>query len=202
MIDHPTRWDRFGLKYLQYWKPHDVFHCGVDYNWGIGNQDLGQPVWTPTYGVVEYVSPYGHNGGLGNYVVVYHPWHAVWTRYLHLDRMDCSIGQILERKGAIGTLGKTGSSYAHLHFEVLNHEGHQFIKHWNRPYGRYPSGLSKSKVASMFLDPITWIETNDHPKSPEEMLAQAQRAIRTAKGARLRRLHRRIDRLLHQLGVE
>lgn len=201
MLHYPTKTDRQGLRFLEYYAPHNVYHCGTDFNFGTGNQDKGQPVECPTDGVVEYVSPRGTNGGLGNYVVVYHPWHGVWTRYLHLDRIDCMIGQILKPKDLIGTLGDSGTTSAHCHFEVLNFKGLAFIKDWFRPYGRYPSGLSRFRVSEMFLDPIPWIETNNHHKGLEVQLEQARRAIIHAKGARLRRLHRLIERIVLKLSV-
>lgn len=202
MLDFPTRFEenRTGLRFLQHYAPHNVYHSGVDYNFGYGNQDKGQLVITPTIGVVEYVSPRGTNGGLGNYIVIYHPNFGVWTRFLHLDSICVSIGQVLQRGQAIGTLGDSGTTSAHLHAECLNAKGLQFIKDYWRPYGRYPSGLSKQAVASMFIDFHRWVIENNHPLFGQQKVEQIAKAIKRAKGMRKIRLQRVLDRILMRLG--
>lgn len=204
MLYIPTRTNKYGLKYLEYYPQHNVWHPGVDYNYGYGDDDRGQPVICPTWGVVEYVSPEGLNGGLGNYLVIYHPWHGVWTRYLHLETITVTVGQKVAPNQLIGTLGKTGTLSAHLHFEVLNYEGLLYVKHWGRPYGRYPTGLTKQEVAVLFRDPMTWLEESQHPHeaTTEQLhrrLETARKAIlraQPARATRLRRLIRGLERLL------
>lgn len=167
MLDHPTRFNpsSIGNGFLQYYAPHNVYHPGIDYNWGpTSNSDLGQPVWAPTYGEIIFISERGTNGGLGQYVVVYHPDFGVWTRYLHLDSVHPEMypGRKLYKKQEFAALGNSGTSSAHLHFEVLNKTGLNWIKNHFRPFGRYPSGLSKNVVASMWIDPELFIQQNDH----------------------------------------
>lgn len=189
MLLYPTRLDsnRTGNGYLTYYAQHRVFHPGVDFNWGpSANADRGQPVFSPTWGIVEFVSPVGTNGGLGNYLVIDHPGLGVWTRYLHLDRIVVRRGDRIAPGQPIGMLGDSGTTSSHLHFEVLNQIGLDFIRRWHRPYGRYPVGLRKDEVASMFLDPIRWIEQSEHsrlewPKSRIGWAMLLRRALRAAR---------------------
>ena len=174
MLKYPTRWDpaRTGLGYLEYYAPHNVYHPGIDFNWGYGRDDEGQPVVAPTDAIIEYVSKIGNNGGLGNYVVLRHPVHNVWTRYVHLKELhinQASIGRTLDRGEEFATLGGTGGfeKIPHLHFEVLTAEGIAFIKdHWRQPYNKYFGGLPKSQVAQMTVDPLVWIENSEHEMEP------------------------------------
>lgn len=205
MLDFPTRTDRTGLKFLQFYPRHNVFHPGIDFNYGIGDSDFGQPVIPPTWGITVYVSPRGTNGGLGNYLVLYHPHLKAWTRYLHLEGIFVTVGQKTPPKQPMALLGDSGTDNSHLHFEVLNERGLAFIRDFRRPYGRYPTGLSKQKVASMWLDPIRWIKENEHPLPSQKVdldkkLEEARKALETAVPPQRNVLLRLIDRLLRQKG--
>src|SRR5688572_21004445 len=118
MLPPPTRTDRVGLRFLQYHAQQHVFHPGADCNSGpLSDSDRGQPVVTPASGTVVYVSPRGTNGGLGNYVVVGHPQFSSWTRYLHLDGVLVRKGQKLKQGQQVATLGDSGTTSSHLHWE-------------------------------------------------------------------------------------
>src|SRR3954462_1670538 len=109
MLDTPTRTSRTGYGYLQSDNDHNVDHPGVDRNWGpYGNSDLGQPVIPHTWGIVEYVSPEGYNGGLGNYLVLYYPHLKRWARFLHLDSIIVKVGDKTPPKQTIAYLGTSG----------------------------------------------------------------------------------------------
>ena len=57
-------------------------------------------------------------GGYGQLVELRHT-DGTTTRYAHLDRIDVTLGQRLERGELLGTVGSTGQSTGpHLHFEV------------------------------------------------------------------------------------
>jgi len=160
MLYPPTRYNSFGLKYLEYYAKHQTYHPGVDLNWGIGNQDLGQPVVACTWGIVVYVSPEGYNGGLGNFIVIHHPHNWAYVRCMHMDTIKVKAGETVYPNQIIGTVGKKGTNSAHLHFEVMG--GVDWINGGFRPYGRYTSGMRKSEVAKLFTDPIRWIKTQEH----------------------------------------
>lgn len=102
-------------------------------------------------------------------MVVYHPIHNVWTRYVHLQDAWVKAGQKVDRGVEFCALGGSGgfSKSPHLHFEVLNEKGLNHIKnHWRQPYNGYFSNLPKEQVASMTLDPIAWIENSEHEAPP------------------------------------
>ena len=186
----PTRTDQTGLVFLQYYAGHKVYHPGIDFNWGpLRNSDLGQPVVAPASGSIVYVSPRGTNGGLGNYVVLYHPAFRAWTRYLHLEEVAVRAGQQVKQGQMLGLLGDEGTTSAHLHFEVLNEKGFNWIRDWRRPYGRYPEGLPKAAVASMWLDPVRWLRENTE-RSPEPTSAAGRAALDRAAKRRAKRIGR------------
>ena len=198
-----TRSDRIGNGYLDYFPPHNVFHCGIDYNHGpTAYADYGQDVLSPTWGVVEYVSPEGTNGGLGNHLVVRYPHHGVWARLLHLEEILVSVGQKVAPGQLIARLGDSGTTSAHLHAEVLNEAGLAWIKAWRRPYGRYPTGLPKATVASMWLDPEKWVRESGQPAPGVGLQAKldaARAELTTATGLRKNILQRLIGRILRLL---
>lgn len=202
MLHHPTLFDpnREGYGFLQK-TDKGLFHPGVDYNNGYGDQDRGQEVWAPTWGTVEYVSPIGTNGGLGNYFVLCHPHNNAWTRYMHLEKIIVHIGETVYPKQICAYLGDTGTVSSHLHSEALTAEGIEFIKNYHRPYGRYSGGLSQDQVLRYWKDPIQWIETENHYVGPDHQkkLMQAQNALRWATGLRRNMLLRLIERLTRLL---
>jgi murein DD-endopeptidase MepM/ murein hydrolase activator NlpD len=175
-----------------------LIHSGIDYNYGIGDQDKYQPVMSPTWGVVEYVSPSGTNGGLGNYLVIHHPHNDAWTRYMHLDSITVKEGETVYPNQTVGYLGDTGTTSSHLHAEVLNHKGIEFIRHYIRPYGRYTKGLTRDQVQDMWTDPEKWLAVENHYVGPnvQQRLNQAQNALRWATGLRRNMLLRLIERLV------
>lgn len=200
-----TRNNKRGYGFLQKTSPANgsLYHPGIDYNWGNGDDDKYQPVVSPTWGVVEYVSPIGTNGGLGNYIVIYHPHNGpVWTRCLHLDSIIVRKGETVYPNQIIGYLGDTGTSSSHLHAEVLNDKGIEYIRNSKRPYGAYTRGLSLSAVKGMWIDPEHWINTQNHYVGPslQERMSKAQNALRWARGMRrtmIQRLMIRIENLLN-----
>ena len=85
-------------------------HTGVDY---------AAPTGTPVRSVLDAEVVFaGPKGGYGQLVELRHS-DGTTTRYAHLDRIDVSPGQRLERGELLGTVGSTGQSTGpHLHFEV------------------------------------------------------------------------------------
>ena len=86
------------------------FHTGVD----IGG-NAGKKVKVSREGTVIYA---GKNGNYGYYVKVKHQL-GFETSYGHLHHIIVKVGQKVNRKEVIGTVGNTGSSTGpHLHFEI------------------------------------------------------------------------------------
>jgi hypothetical protein len=102
------------LSYAQY-GPRSL-PGGYDFHAGI---DLPSPKGTPVYPVlpgevVETDHWTGTGSGAGNAVTVKHA-DTLATSYLHLDRIDVSVGDWVNSGDPVGTVGSTGASYNHLH---------------------------------------------------------------------------------------
>lgn len=103
--------------------PHG--HLGEDWNGnGMGDTDLGDPVYATADGIVVY--SHDVRLGWGNVVIIRHVYRApdgsvrqVDSLYGHLDRRDVRKDQIVKRGQQIGTIGTAHGKYAaHLHFEM------------------------------------------------------------------------------------
>jgi len=85
------------------------FHAGVD----IGAPE-GTPVFSAISGMVTYAGWYG---GYGNMIQIFNG-HML-TRYGHLSKIDCYVGEHVKQGMLIGRIGSTGlSTGPHLHFEI------------------------------------------------------------------------------------
>lgn len=78
--------------------------------------DVGDPIKAADNGVV-ITAEYQENG-YGNIIIIDHQ-NGIHTWYAHLDSIDVSVGDTVEKGAKIGELGNTGySTGPHLHFEV------------------------------------------------------------------------------------
>ncbi len=89
---------------------------GLDFHAGI---DLPAPVGTPVLavlpGVVTEITVWnGVSTGAGNAVTVVHSNNRA-TSYLHLNSVDVVVGQRLAQGEVLGTVGRSGATYPHLH---------------------------------------------------------------------------------------
>lgn len=108
-------WPVFGMITSPYgWRINPIthkkeFHAGVD----IGAPE-GTPIFSAISGMVTYA---GWHGGYGKMVQVFNG--RMLTRYGHLSRIDCYVGERVTQGEMIGRIGSTGfSTGPHLHFEV------------------------------------------------------------------------------------
>lgn len=165
-----------GLDYLEYYNKHNVYHPGVDFNFGSGNQDCGQEVIAPKSGFVEYVwNSTWNSGGFGKFIILFHA-DGNFTRYAHLQSIDDKIRQGKEVKAGqlLGYLGNTGTTYCHLHFELLNKACAEWQrKHW-RIWRAYPSGWTKDDVQKYYLNPWKWLESSTTPAWAKEAVKWAE----------------------------
>lgn len=95
---------------------------GFGYRWGAlhkGNDyacGYGEPIFASCPGTVEEVV---YDSSYGNYVLIRHDEHTQ-TRYAHMSRHACSVGQKVNRYDVIGYAGSTGNSTGnHCHFEII-----------------------------------------------------------------------------------
>ena len=88
----------------------------LDFNRGSGNADEGDPVVASAAGRVRLVTR--KDGAL--IVVIRH--NAVWsTDYRHLSEFSVPDGTRVARGQQIGLVGRTGTDFAHLHYEQQRH---------------------------------------------------------------------------------
>jgi len=123
----------------------------TDWNQGSGDDDLGKGV-VASYGGIATIHPLtgarqqadppinpGAPGalgaeGAGNYVVIEHA--EGWaTRYLHLDTITVGNGPV-RRGQQIGTVGSTGATSSHLHYEQELDGVDQHVSFNGRPIDR------------------------------------------------------------------
>ena len=92
------------------------FHSGAD---------IAAPLETPIYAAAEgEVILAGRNGGYGETVVIDHG-ETYETLYAHLNSIDVSVGDQVEKGEEIGGMGTTGrSTGVHLHYEIIRNGEH------------------------------------------------------------------------------
>jgi murein DD-endopeptidase MepM/ murein hydrolase activator NlpD len=178
---YPTKYDTplTGLDWLEYYSKHNVYHPGIDFNKGYGDQDCGQEIVCPKSGVVEFFwDSIWNTGGFGRFVIIRHN-DGMYTRYAHLRSIDPIIkdGARIKEDDLIGFLGKTGTTYCHLHFEVFNEKCANWQrKHW-RAWRAYPSGWAKHSIQDYYLNPWEWLKEKKYKTlSLFEMITKLQRA--------------------------
>lgn len=99
-------------------------HMGDDWNGnGMGNTDLGAPVYATGHGLVVYAKD--ARMGWGKLVIVRHAywegakWNYVDSLYAHLHQIFVRQGQQVRRGQLVGSIGTNRGMYtAHLHFEI------------------------------------------------------------------------------------
>lgn len=88
-----------------------AYHAGID----IAGK-TGDPVYAAGAGVVTAAE---RSGARGLYIVVQHP-NGLETWYMHLSKIDVSVGEHVGQGESIGKLGSSGRSTGpHLHFQVV-----------------------------------------------------------------------------------
>jgi murein DD-endopeptidase MepM/ murein hydrolase activator NlpD len=86
------------------------FHAGIDIP-----AARGTPVHAVLSGFVVQVAHWdGTSTGAGNAITIRHA-NGSATSYLHLDAINVTNGASVRQGAVVGTVGRTGSSYSHLH---------------------------------------------------------------------------------------
>lgn len=88
-----------------------AFHAGIDIA-----GDEGGPVYAAGSGIVVTTE---ESGARGRYIIIEHP-NGLQTWYMHLSRIEVSVGDSVDKGSKIARLGSTGRSTGpHLHFQVV-----------------------------------------------------------------------------------
>lgn len=100
----------YGMRIHPIYKTRKM-HEGIDFT-----APTGTEIYSTGNGVVTKA---GRMRGYGNVVEIAHGY-GYRTRYAHLSKIDCRVGQRIGRGEVLGLVGNTGLSTApHLHYEVL-----------------------------------------------------------------------------------
>lgn len=99
-------------------------HMGDDWNGnGMGNTDLGAPVYATAHGLVVYARD--ARMGWGRTVIIRHAywengrWNYIDSFYTHMHQIFVREGQQARRGQLVGSIGTNFGMYvAHLHFEI------------------------------------------------------------------------------------
>lgn len=124
-------------------------HLGEDWNRGFRDDDLGDPVYSVSRGIVSFTGDLG--GDWGNVIRIIHRMGAhayVESLYAHLRDIYVKRGTLVERGEEIGTIGNNeGRERAHLHFEMRSRVG-------------MPIGPGYSKDNDGYINPTKFIKRN------------------------------------------
>lgn len=167
--EYPNGWA--GYTFLDYDDNYKTYHPGEDYNFGAGNQDLGQDVVASSSGIVVFAS--GSATGYGNMVVIKHSLgynlkryvkdtygidtNELYSLYAHLQSYIVKVGDKVDVSQVIGKVGNSGTTYAHLHFEIYAPVGEMAGLSF-RFYPTLAAGWTKEKTKQFYLPAYFFIE--------------------------------------------
>lgn len=134
------------------------FHSGIDvsgYDYDVRSISDGK--------VAVVVNNGNYNGGMGNYIVVYHNVNGrnYTSVYMHLAATYVSQGDIVTKDTVIGKMGNTGASTAiHLHLTMytglLYRESATMVN--PRDYVNFPTYAQKGNIYPNFYDRTTYYD--------------------------------------------
>lgn len=111
------------------------YHGGIDYNGeGAGDSDLGLPIFCIAEGEVtsihEHPNKYDKQGkiiddwGKHLHYKIEGPWGVRYIHYAHCQEILVKSGEKIKEGQIIARVGKTGTSSAHLHWEIKKVSNH------------------------------------------------------------------------------
>jgi len=162
--EYPQGWN--GYTFLDWSKEGQAFHPADDYNFGYGNDDLGQDVYATADGEIVHTSE--ANTGYGNIIVIRHSLgpdlkqfiketygietDVLYSLYAHLQDILVKAGSAVDAGSVIAHVGMSGTEWAHLHFEIYAPIPDTDWRFW-------PSGWSKEQIKRYYLPPYKFIES-------------------------------------------
>ncbi len=186
---HPTRFtgdypNWAGYTWLDWSKEAGCPHPGDDYNFGYGDEDLGQDAVACANGIVFHASQ--STVGYGNIIILKHQLgynlkrfvketygietDQLYSLYAHLKNILVKTGDDVGAGSIIGNVGKSGTQWAHLHFEIYS----LWKDLANVTYRFYPVGWSKEKIAQNWLPAYSFIEATKQIDSFESFLGKSK----------------------------
>jgi murein DD-endopeptidase MepM/ murein hydrolase activator NlpD len=127
----------------------DDFHDGWDLDYDTTVK--GDPIIAAFKGKVV-VADDVNDSNAGKWIKIDHTGYTNlklgYTKYLHLDSVSVSVGQIVNAGQIIGGIGNTGTSAVHLHFETLDSAGNRYDPA-NHPYkNEYGNTVSPQNISN------------------------------------------------------
>jgi murein DD-endopeptidase MepM/ murein hydrolase activator NlpD len=117
MLDHtPSIWPTMGVISSTFNdRRGSSTHGGLDIA-----TNVGTPVKAAASGVIIFA---GRNQGFGNEIIIHHGF-GITTIYGHLNKINVTVGQEVEKGEVIAASGNTGySTGPHLHYEIILNDG-------------------------------------------------------------------------------
>jgi hypothetical protein len=140
-VDADSVHSQYGPRYIP---------AGLDFHAGL---DIPAPTGTPAHavlaGTVTQVTIWdGTSVGAGNAVTVVHAGNIA-TSYLHLHTIQVKVGDQVAKGGVVGTVGRTGATYPHLHlgYFVGLPTGNRNESYSRNPLELLPHGKSEHILA-------------------------------------------------------
>ncbi|MFH0834178.1 MAG: M23 family metallopeptidase [Patescibacteria group bacterium] len=138
----------------------NVPHPGIDFNMDntSGDGDAGQNVYAVNKGKVVFS---GYATGWGNLIIIQHDLQNdgfVQSVYGHLQDVFVEAGKDFDEHLPIGTVGNTGTTNAHLHFEIRSSRLLEQPEYTSPKY--FPYFQDKSWVANNYYNPETFLNFN------------------------------------------
>ncbi len=148
--------------------PMGNFHPGIDLNIGSGDSDLGQPVYALSDCEIVHV---GSHYGWGNLVVGYMPKHGTWFRLAHLQNVKCKEFDVIKEGEQIAELGKTGTKWAHVHFEIIVEK----LPYWTK----YTKFMPRGEVLRYWTHPLDYVKKIQDEEVHDSNIGQEEHPIIT-----------------------
>lgn len=151
----------YGYRFLE--NDGGIPHPGVDYNGaGGGDEDLGKPYYAVAQGLVVSA-----NSGSWGSIVIRHLYQGetVYSQYAHSEpsRVFVAVGQSVHKGQLIGTIGKKGDGYAHLHWEIRtsSHPYPEMASYWPTDVLTIPMFMDRcAKIRQRYYDPEWWVDNH------------------------------------------
>ncbi len=161
-------------------------HTGDDYNGaGGGNSDLGMEIRSIANGIVRWTGN-RNNLGFGNVTIIEYPLSptlaaelgcsSLFGRYMHQNTIEVGVGQEVSIGQRIGSVGNSGTQYAHLHLDLYKNtiDG-----------GGIHLRYDKDTQLSSYLSPYNYIQSHLNAvdvAGPAPSLKPFQREVGNASG--------------------
>lgn len=198
--EYPDGWN--GYTHLDWNATEKCYHPGDDYNFGYGNDDLGQDAVACYDATVIHTSK--STSGYGNIVVLKHTLgynlkryikdtygidtSELYSLYAHLKDIAVKAGDTLKTGERVGSVGNSGTVWAHLHFEIYAPIGELAKKGWRF----WPSTWSKEQIQQYWIPAYLFIESTKNTEGTETFLGKPKDYWLTVERDR--------ENLLQQLG--